>query len=131
MAKSTTILSINAGSSSVKVTLFKANSTGGDQLEKIAAAEISGINAPPAQFTYTRDNNKEKKELPSSIQSHNDAFECILESFLNDTELELISSRDHIDYVCHRVVHGVSWLASTEQNRELIDYDRVITRSTS
>ena len=106
MAKtSIAILSINAGSSSVKATLFKAE---GNRPEAIAAAEVSGINASPAQLTYTRNNNKQKKELRSSIASHNDAFECILESFLNDTELELVSDRDHIDYVCHRVVHGVS-----------------------
>ncbi len=105
MAKPTVILSINAGSSSVKATLFTAE---GDQPEKIAAAEISGLSAPPAQFTYSRSDDKRKEELPSSIKSHNDAFQYILESFLSDKDLDFISSPDHIDYSCHRVVHGVS-----------------------
>lgn len=105
MAKSTVILSINAGSSSVKVTLFQADN---DQPTKIAAAEISGLSASPAQFTYSRNSHKQEEELPSSIKSHNDAFHHILETFLEDKALETVSSRDHIDYACHRVVHGVS-----------------------
>jgi len=105
MAQATTILSINAGSSSVKVTLFKAE---GDRPERIAAAEVSGINAPPAQLTYTRSNYTHKEKLSGSFGSHNDAFHYILESFLNDKVLETVSKRDHIDYACHRVVHGVS-----------------------
>ena len=115
MAKPIVILSINAGSSSVKVTLFTAE---GDAPEKIAAAEISGLSAPPAQFTYSRDDDKHKEELPSSIISHNDAFQHILESFLRDKNLEFISSRDHIDYACHRVVHGVGGAKTCEQKSE-------------
>ncbi len=104
MANPTVILSINAGSSSVKVTLFTAE---GDQPQKIAAAEISGLSAPPAQFIYSRNDDRHKEELPSSIESHNDAFQYILETFLRDKDLDFISSRDHIHYACHRVVHGV------------------------
>jgi acetate kinase len=128
MAQSTIILSINAGSSSVKVTLFKADD---DKPEKIAAAEISGISSPPAQFTYSRNNQKHKEELPSSIKSHNDAFEHILESFLNDKDLENVSSRDHIDYACHRVVHGVSGQLEQDSFTVLNKTNRVTTQSTS
>lgn len=105
MDQSTIILSINAGSSSVKVTLFKAE---GDKPEKIAAAQISGISSSTAEFTYSRNDQKVKEELSNSIKSHNDAFQHILESFLNDEELQSVSDRGHIDYACHRVVHGVS-----------------------
>jgi acetate kinase len=125
MAQSTILLSINAGSSSVKVTLFKAED---GKPEKIAAAEISGISSPPAQFTYSRNNQKHKKELPSSINSHNDAFEHILESFLNDKDLENIS---HIDYACHRVVHGVSGQLEQDSLTVLNIINRVTTQSTS
>ncbi len=127
MAKPAIILSINAGSSSVKVTLFTAE---GDQPQKIAAAEVSGLSAPPAHFTYSRNHDKHKEELPSSIRSHNDAFQYILESFLGDKNLEFISSRDHISYACHRVVHGVSG-ANTNTRVMLIDIHRVTTRNKS
>lgn len=130
MAKSTMILSINAGSSSVKVTLYTGED---DQPERIAAADISGLSAPPAQFTYSRNDRKQKKDLPSAIKSHNDAFQYILESFLNDGDLELISSRDHVDYACHRIVHGVSDLVASEHKSlvMLIDSNRVIIQSRS
>jgi hypothetical protein len=129
MAKSMVILSINAGSSSVKATLFKAD---GDQPERIAAAEISCISSPPAQFTYTRDNDKQKRDLADPIKSHYDAFDYILESFLNDGDLDIVSSRDHIDYACHRVVHGVSApLRQSTIFQTLNVGGRVITQSTS
>ena len=105
MARSTVILSVNAGSSSVKVTLFTAQ---GDQPEKIAAAEISSLSDPPAHFAYSRSYEKQKHELSSAIVSHSHAFQYILEYFLNDKDLAILSSRDRIDYACHRVVHGVS-----------------------
>ena len=107
MAKSTIILSINAGSSSVKVTLFKVQDDS-DQPEKVAASEVSGISTPPAQFSYSRADKKYKQQLSASIRTHHNAFEYILKFFLDDPELEIVSSRDHIDYACHRVVHGVS-----------------------
>jgi acetate kinase len=105
-SKPTVILSVNAGSSSVKATLFKAEKN--DQPERIAAAQVTGISSPPAQFTYTRDNNKHKQELSDTIKSHNDAFQYILKTLLDDKDLGIVSSKDDIDYACHRVVHGVS-----------------------
>jgi hypothetical protein len=70
MSKPKTILSINAGSSSLKITLFSV-----------------------------------KNESPD-IKSHNDAFQHILDGFLNDKDLKDVTSKDDITYACHRVVHG-------------------------
>jgi acetate kinase len=132
MAKPMVILSINAGSSSVKATLFKADN---HQPEKI---EISWLSSPPAQFFYqcNRNSSEHHQELPDTITSHNDAFQYILESFLNDKDLEVVSYRDHIDYAYHRVVHGVSRRSNTRPIRQgrfatLIDVGRVITPSKS
>lgn len=111
MANATIILSINAGSSSVKATLFKVQGDS-DQPEKVAASEVSGISTPPAQFFYSRAHKKYNQQVSASIQTQHDAFEYILDSFLNDSELEILSSRDQIDYACHRVVHGVSEAAA-------------------
>jgi acetate kinase len=131
MAKPTIVLSINAGSSSVKVTVFAALE---DHLQKIVAAEISGLGASSAsQFSYSRNGQKKTEELPNSIKGHNDAFQYILESFFDDHNLNPISSRDQINYACHRVVHGVS-LSVARKPESLGDADcsnRVITQSRS
>ena len=103
MANPEVILSINAGSSSLKITLFSVKDK---SLEKIAAADVSGFTAPPAKEKYSRGSYKHTTELPKSIQSHNDAFQHILDSFLNDKDLKEVSSKDDITYACHRVVHG-------------------------
>lgn len=103
MSKPEIILSINAGSSSLKITLFSVKNK---SLEKIAAADVSGFTAPPAKEKYSRGTYKKNSELPKSIQSHNDAFQHILDSFLGDKDLKEVNSKDDITYACHRVVHG-------------------------
>jgi hypothetical protein len=104
MSKPKTILSINAGSSSLKITLFSVDNSS-SSLEKIAAAEISGFTDPPAKEKYTRGTYSIKNESPD-IKSHNDAFQHILDGFLNDKDLKDVTSKDDITYACHRVVHG-------------------------
>jgi acetate kinase len=116
MAKALVLLSINSGSSSVKVRLFEARAVVGEADDdnevsepgEIAAAQISSLGTHPAQFSYSQDNKKSSRELPSSVDTHQAAFQYILKAFLNDSELESVSTEDSIDVVCHRVVHGVS-----------------------
>jgi acetate kinase len=48
--------------------------------------------------------------LPN-ITSHNDAFQHILDSFINDKDLKEVRSKDDITYACHRVVHGGNYTA--------------------
>ena len=102
MAPSTIILAVNAGSSSLKSTLFEAV---GKRLRALVSAEVSGFTAPPAAEKYTVAGQKTSRELPE-IKSHNDAFEHILNTFLQDQRVPVIKSKDDIDFVCHRVVHG-------------------------
>jgi hypothetical protein len=104
MAEPRIILSINAGSSSLKITLFSVKGPS-SPLEKIAAAEVSGFTDPPAKEKYTRGSASSKNEWPD-ITSHNEAFEHILNSFFNDKDLKEVQSKDDITYACHRVVHG-------------------------
>ena len=115
MSKPEIILSINAGSSSLKITLFRVKDK---SLELIAAADVSGFTAPPAKEKYSRGSYKHTNELSKSIQSHNDAFQHILDSFLNDKDLKEVNNRDDITYACHRAVHGGDY--TTDQ---LIDTD--------
>jgi acetate kinase len=106
MSKRNTILSINAGSSSLKITLFSVKEDASSSyLEKIAGSEVSGITDPPAKQKYTRGSYTTKNELPD-ITSHNDAFQHILNTFLSDKDLKEVNSKEDITYACHRVVHG-------------------------
>jgi acetate kinase len=106
MSKPTIILSINAGSSSLKVTLFSVKGDASSSyLEKIAAAEVSGFTDPPAKEKYTRGSYTTKNELPD-IRSHSDAFQHILHAFFNDKDVKEVDSAVDITYACHRVVHG-------------------------
>ena len=116
MSKPTTILSINAGSSSLKITLFSLKRSS-SSLEKIAAAEISGFTDPPAKEKYTRGSYKTKNEWPD-IKSHNDAFQHILDAFFSDKDLKEVTSKDDITYACHRVVHGGDYATNQFINEE-------------
>ncbi|KAG6909861.1 hypothetical protein DXG01_014896 [Tephrocybe rancida] len=87
------ILSVNAGSSSLKVSLFKRT----DSVTLEVTCTISSITSPPAFLTL----NGSTTPLPASIASHASAFTHILS--------QLPSPLDSISHICHRVVHGGSY----------------------
>ncbi|PGH11346.1 acetate kinase [Helicocarpus griseus UAMH5409] len=98
-----TILSINAGSSSVKVTLYRPD----NPPVKLASAQVAGLTAPPRIFKYSQGPNKEsKQEIQEEINSPQEAFKYLLQHFLNDPDLQEVASKDDFAYLCHRVVHG-------------------------
>lgn len=99
---STVVLSINAGSSSLKTTLYAFGKE--RQLKCLAKAEISGINAQP-QLKYSSLASKDKTDA-GDIQDHKAAFTYVLHAFLNDTSVQEVKAKGDIRYVCHRVVHG-------------------------
>lgn len=95
------ILSINAGSSSLKTTLY---STGEEKkLRKLAKAEVSSI-GDKATLKYEQDEHERKDKL-EDVKDHRQAFECVLNAFLEDEHIAL-KSKDDINYACHRVVQG-------------------------
>ena len=100
------ILSINAGSSSVKVSVYKAESAGKDP-SQLAEAQVSGLTAPPATFTYKHGSSTITKdeEIQGSV-GQEEAFEYIVRKLEDDEDLSEVSHRDDIHYACHRVVHG-------------------------
>ena len=103
------ILAINAGSSSVKVSVFLADSgkTNGEDPTQLADIAVGGISAPPATLKYTRRGEKvQPKESPSSVDDQKKAFRFILDLMINDTDVPELSHTNDIDYVCHRIVHG-------------------------
>ena len=100
------ILSINSGSSSVKVAVYKSSDSDGPVPTYLAGAQISGLIAPPVKLTYARGPEKVKNQEVKDVKSNEDVCEHILSSIVEDKGLPEMSSRDDIIYTCHRVVHG-------------------------
>ena len=105
------ILSINSGSSSVKVSIYKSAPQGHPPTQ-LADASISGLTAPPAQLTYERGSEEVKNQELKDIKSNQDACEYILDHLVRDEGLSEISSRADITHACHRVVHGGDYPAA-------------------
>lgn len=112
------ILSVNAGSSSVKVSVYSA--TAHADPTQLAEAQISGLTSPPPKLTYIRGTttvHKDKVLLPTTgdgdgatttttITTQKAAFQCLLQTLLDDPALPDVRTPDDIRLVCHRVVHG-------------------------
>ncbi|EER26378.1 hypothetical protein D8B26_003254 [Coccidioides posadasii str. Silveira] len=96
------ILAINAGTSSVGLTIFNRHRPP----RKIATAKVAGITAPPRTFKYSHGHTKQRREVDEKIDTPQEAFTYLLTHFLNDPKLTIISSKDDFAYICHRVVHG-------------------------
>ncbi|PSR90433.1 acetate kinase [Coniella lustricola] len=111
------ILSVNAGSSSVKVSVYEA--TAHSSPTQLAEAQVSGLTSPPPKLSYTRGGHKvaKDKELDEGggndkgsgegkVAAQSDAFRIILSTLTNDKELAQIDAKDDIAIVVHRIVHG-------------------------
>ncbi|KAL8897119.1 MAG: hypothetical protein Q9207_007372 [Kuettlingeria erythrocarpa] len=101
----TIILSVNAGSSSVKVSAYETLNSSAPPTQ-LAEASVSGLTAPPATFTYTAGFTSIKNEEIPKVDSQESAFEHILDRLQSAKSLPQISDKENITYVCHRVVHG-------------------------
>jgi acetate kinase len=109
------ILAVNAGSSSLKISLFslsgasvKHDNATESPAHLIVNSSIDKISSPPATFTfsYTDPNlssrNIKKQELGDAVKDHSSAFAHFLERLKEEGGVE----RHQIRHVCHRVVHG-------------------------
>lgn len=105
---SQTVISINAGSSSLKVTLFRT-AEGSDnatkKIQAIGSANVAGIGGGTAKLTYSRGDHK-KQSSDKNSTTHDEAFRQILETFVADEELKDVARKEDIGVACHRVVHG-------------------------
>ncbi|KAF2100930.1 acetate kinase [Rhizodiscina lignyota] len=97
------ILSINAGSSSLKVSVYKSTSPNPIQL---AEAQIDGLTAPPAKLKYNRGDVRIKGEDVTDVHDQGSAFKDLLDRFLNDDGLPEVKDKESIKFASHRVVHG-------------------------
>ncbi|KAH9908803.1 acetate kinase [Xylariomycetidae sp. FL2044] len=112
------ILSINAGSSSVKISVFSAAHNAAP--EQLAEAQLDGLTSPPAQLTYSRRDVQVAKnqDVKEAIDSQDDAFKILLETLTGDSELPEISKKSDIAIACHRIVHGGDYTTAKVINRD-------------
>ncbi|CAK7244632.1 MAG: hypothetical protein STHCBS139747_006176 [Sporothrix thermara] len=125
------VLSVNAGSSSVKISVYSVASCGAEP-HQLAEAQVNGLTAPPPQISYSRNEDdgsstRVYKDEPvanvdvgsgsssssssSSIESQDDAFAFLLRLFVNDPKLAALGSHSDISIVTHRIVHGGDYTA--------------------
>jgi acetate kinase len=113
------ILSVNAGSSSLKVSVFSSPPQPRSSVAPVhakldpierAVVTVEGLTAPPVRVKYTRHGDKpinSKIELKEGeVKTQEDAFKIILDTLLKDDGLQEVKTKEDIKYVCHRVVHG-------------------------
>ncbi|OAX84381.1 acetate kinase [Emergomyces africanus] len=113
------ILSVNAGSSSVKVTIYRFEIPP----VKLASAQVAGLTAPPCTFKNAQGVNREKnEEILEGISSPQEAFKYLLDHFVNDPDLKEVASKDDFAYICHRVVHGGDFETEAVITEDAYDY---------
>lgn len=111
------ILAINAGSSSVKVSVFSYSSPTSDPKE-LAVIQVAGLTAPPAKLTYDRGDQHIKNKELSDISGQEGAYEYILKHLTEDEGLQELKHPDDIEFACHRVVHGGDYDRPTRIDRD-------------
>ncbi|SPQ18993.1 4ee47bb0-1359-46cf-a343-c7f3975096af [Thermothielavioides terrestris] len=100
------ILAVNAGSSSVKVSVYSAELR--QPPAQIAEAQVSGLTAAPATLKYLRGAQAviKNREVDEKVNGQRDAFSLILDTLVRDHDLPEIKHKDDIGIICHRIVHG-------------------------
>jgi len=112
------ILSINAGSSSVKISVFKTPEDGAEVPKQLAEASVDGLTAPPAKLKYARGDETIKGKELDGISSQKEAFEFILDHLTKDEGLTELNNKEDIHFTCHRVVHGGDYPRSQVIDKE-------------
>lgn len=136
MSSKILILAINAGSSSVKLSLYSSlTQNPNSRVPKlILKSSISNLTSPPTVFKYTHasssssssPSNVDSKELPG-IKSQEDGFKHFLDHLSSDPELKQVSSGKDIAFACHRIVHGGDYEKPILLGQENLDYLKELT----
>ena len=90
------ILSVNAGSSSLKFTLLEL-----PEEKVIISGNFEKIGLPDSFYSVKYNGNKDRKE--TLLKDHTDAVKILLKELKN---YKVIKSYDEIDGIGHRLVHG-------------------------
>ena len=106
MSPTRLILSVNAGSSSIKLCLYSV-SFGSTPLSLVKSS-VSGLTSPPAKFSYSNNANKghniEDRES-GEVTDQSSALELFLRHLGQDESLKEHGARE-VELVAHRIVHG-------------------------
>lgn len=105
------ILSVNAGSSSLKFTAFEM-----PEEKVLMSGYFERIGISGSFYTIKYNGMKEKKEV--ELKSHTDAFSLLIEELLNH---KIVLSLDEIEGIGHRVVQGAD-----HYNKSVVATDEVI-----
>lgn len=108
------LLSVNAGSSSVKITFYTMTKPP----KTIANVQVSGITAPPPKLKYQRGDVESKEELKEKLSTPQDAFKFLLDYCFKNEHLSEVASSDDLAYIVHRIVHGGDFGDAIEINDE-------------
>lgn len=96
------VLAVNAGSSSLKISLFCRFVDNAANPVLLLSSSISSIFAPPAKFSSVALQHRSMNEEVDSIHDHASAFTHFLDRLKEEASVDL---RD-IKHIAHRVVHG-------------------------
>lgn len=112
------ILAVNAGSSSVKLTFYTLD----NPPKVLAYAQVSGLTAPPQVMKYSHGPTNHKETLQESLTTPPDAFKYLLKRCFSDKQLSEVASNEDLAYICHRVVHGGDYKGPVEINEETLGH---------
>jgi acetate kinase len=106
------ILAINAGSSSVKISVYTALPR--QEPKQLAETQISGLTAPPPKLDYSRGGATvyKGKEVHEEVKNQDAAFAILLRTLVEDKALGEIAGPDDVGIVTHRIVHGGDYTAA-------------------
>ena len=120
MSRTKLILSVNAGSSSIKLSLYSASF--GSTPISLVKSSVSGLTSPPAKFSYSNDANKghnvEDRDS-GGITDQSSALSLFLQHLGQDESLRGHGTGE-IELVVHRVVHGGLFSEAVVLNEEAI-----------
>ncbi len=109
------ILAVNAGSSSVKVSVFARRDLASSSSAPLAEAEVSGLTSPPTRLTYRRrpaDGGAEvvvcrgREVTLDAPATQAAAFALVLHTLVDDAALPALASGRDVGVAAHRIVHG-------------------------
>ncbi|BFZ56828.1 hypothetical protein PYCC9005_003876 [Savitreella phatthalungensis] len=104
---SKTVLAVNAGSSSVKASVFRC-ALGDADPELLGECSVSGLTSSPTTLTLklADGTSPHDGEELDGVSSQEDAFSKILDALVGCEGLSSVSGAESVDVVVHRVVHG-------------------------
>lgn len=107
------ILAVNAGSSSLKISLYQRVPENPKEPCLLLASTISSISSPPAKVSFQHANTGQAtRRLDSSepsIRDHESAFIYFLDRLKEDVSIDC----RQVKHICHRVVHGGDYTEPT------------------